>query len=341
MAVEEVKLTSSGASGSADGRNSGDVSVSYSSTYLVKCDSPADDPRTVLNYFRQHSQYPWIGRTYKFGNGFDTTATCRKVSPSYIESSGGIYQVKCDFSDSDDEQGGSGRQDQKDPFSWTPEIEITSATYSAPVAFAKFLGTNFGKSPFMKEGSFLPVTNSALQPLDPTFEEEFSYKVIRFTTNLPEYDDAFYNTYQDTINSSDVTIAIPQMRFRSGVAKHYGRLSITGGSNTTTYGGRTILFYRRTIELAIRGWDRAILDQGTVALLRDGDRRADGTVVSANDLPRGRLSIEEPFKDADDMPTEKLVPLDGSGKRLSEGRAPTLLFWQSLQESDFSQIQWV
>lgn len=339
MAVTEVKLLSTGASGGVEGTDADNLRVSYSSTYQAKCDSQTDSPTTVLHYFRTHSNLPWPGRTYKFGTGFDTNAICFRVNPSLIENSGGIYTVACEFKDRDSEDSSPANIEPPDaPERWNPEIEITSGTISMPVEFATFLGNNGNKSPFMKEGKWLPVTNSALKPFNPTFEEEFSYKIIRFTTNLREYDDAFYNRYQDAINKSEVEINIPRLKFRTYVAKHYGKLNIGASLNFTSSG---VMYWRRTIELLIRGWDRAVLDRATCELYVAGDRRPDGTIVSDSDFARGRISLEIPVKDDDDLTSEGLCNLDGAGKRLKEGQPPVVLGWQAFQEQDFSQIKWV
>jgi hypothetical protein len=340
MAVTEVKLLQTGASGSAEGTDAGQVRVSYTSMYQAKCGSASDDPGTVLDHFRITSSLPWIGRTYRFGNGFDTSAICHRVHPSLIENSDGIYNVTCDFKDRDDpEDKPSGSFEPPDkPETWTPEIEVTNGTISLPVEYATFTSLGGGRHPFMKDGKFMPVTNSALEPLDPTFEEEFTYKIIRFSTNVREWDDSFYGKFQNTINKEYVDIKIPKMKFATAFDKHYGKVAITAASNITSSG---ILYWRRTIELAIRGWDRAILDQGTREVYLAGDTKPDGTIVSDSDFARGRISMEVPIKDDDDLPIDKPRLLDGRGKRLKEGQPPVLLGWTTFEESDFSKIKWI
>jgi hypothetical protein len=345
VAVSEVTLMDTGVSGGVEGTDTGSVRVSYTSTYKAKCDDPSDGPKTVLRYFLLHGEYPWPGRTYKLGNDFDTSAVCRSVHPARIDASGGIYLVKCDFRDREDDQ----QQKEKNPtpslamsenpIDWLPEIHVSHGSFSAPVEYATFVGAlnAAGVSSFLKPGRFLPLTNSAMEPLDPTIEDEFSYKIIRFSKNVKSYDDAFFNKYQDAVNKAEFTINLPKLRFKTTVAKHYGKLRASASLQFTN----GILYYRRELELHIRGWDRAILDQGTRELYVTGDTKPDGTIISASDVPRGRVSVEVPITDDDGLPIDKPRLLDGNGKRLKEGQPPVLLGWQVSHEADFSRIDWV
>lgn len=346
MAVSEIKLLAAGASGSATGTDPSNESVSYSLTYQVKCDNQSDGCVTVMDYFRTHADYPWLGRTFKFGNDFDTDSVCKSVKPSYIENSGGIFLVPCEFSpvDSSDNQqqtqsGVSGKA-TTDPLQWHDEISVSFGTYSAPVESAILMGALNAKtlSPHLKVDRFLPVTNSKLEPLDPSFEEEYAIKTIRITKNVMEYDDDFYNKYHDTINSSEITIDKPEYRFKATIGKHYGRLRVSGDFQITN----GIIYYRRTLEYAIKGWNRPILDQTHVysEILRESDVKRDGTTVSASDLPSGYLQMEVPVKDDDGLSPSRPMLLNGDGKQLKEGEPPVSLVWRSVEEADHSGIDW-
>lgn len=341
MSVSEVKLLATGAGG-VEGTKSDSLRVSYSSMYQAKCDDQTNGPNTVLNFFRLNANYPWPGRTYRFGTDFDTTAFCRSVRPSYIEGSQGIYLVACEFADAEQDnppqsQPTSDGKQSTNPLDWLPEVDVSFGTYSAPVEYATFLQTlNGGASAFLKPGKFCAVTNSALQPLDPTFEEQYSFKTIRFTKNVKEYDDTFYNQYQDAINKAETSINLRKLKFTTTIAKHYGKLNVSASLNFQN----GVLYWRRSIELQVRPWDRAILDQGTNEIYFAGDR-LNGAVVSASDVPAGRVSMEVSIKDYDDMPIDKPVPLDGNGKRAQEGKPPVSLVWRTFHEEDFSKIDWV
>lgn len=342
MAVTEVKTLSAGVSGGAEGTDSGTVRLNYSSTHQVKCDNPEDGPGRVLHYFRTHTSLPWPGRTFRLGNEFDTGAICRSVRPVRVDDSGGIYNVSCDFDDREtDEQ--EQKQDENgkitdNPIDWLPEIEVSSGGYSMPVEHATFLQAlnADGASPHMKPGKFLPVTNSALQPLNPTFEEEYSYKIIRFARNVAAYDDAFWNKYHDAINKSEVTINLRKLKFKTVVAKHHGKLKVGASLNFTN----GVLYYRRTLELQIRAWDRPILDQGTLESYSVGDSLPDQSQVTQNDIPSGRTTMDLTAKDRDDMPLADPFLLDGKGKRLKEGKPPVSLVWRTFHEEDFSKVDW-
>jgi hypothetical protein len=337
MAVSEVKLLQAGAGGSADGSNAGGPPrISYTATYQAKCDDQEDSPATILNHFRRTSSLPWINRTYRFGNDFDTSTVCRSVRPELIEGSGGIFLVPCTFSDT--EQPGS-EQQPADPFRWTPEIEVSYGSFSAPVEHAILVKANnaAGLSKHLKIGTFMPVVNSSGQPLNPTFEEEYSFKIIRFTTNVAAHDDDAWNTYQDAINRSTFTINLPRLRFRTRVGKHRGKLRIVASLG---FAGR-IPYYRRTIELQIRDWNRAILDKGTVESFSVGDTLPDQSQVQQGDIPSGRTTVDLPAKDKDDMPLTEPFLLDGKGKWLSEGKPPVSLIWRTFHEEDFSRIRWI
>lgn len=344
MAVSEVKLLAAGALGGADGADASNEKVAYSLTYQVKCDSQLDGPVTVMNYFRTHAEYPWLGRTFKFGNDFDTSALCRSVRPAYIENSGGIFVVPCEFSSAgSDDNGTGGKTDkgkpEKDPKKWHAEISVSFGTYSAPVESATLIGAlNATKlSPHLKVGSFLPITNSKLEPLDPTFEEEYALKIIRITRNVAGYDDEFYNKYHDTINDADVTIEMPEYDFRATIGKHYGRLRVSTDFQMTDDG---IGYYRQTLEYAIKGWNRAILDQTHVysEILRDGDTKRDGTTIVTADIPAGFLQVEVPIKDDDGLSPSRPMLLNGDGKQLKEGNPPVSLVWQSVPEADHTAL---
>lgn len=345
MSVTEVKLLGAGAGGGVDGRDFSTSTRSYSHKYQVKCDSALDGPNTVLDYFMLNTNLPWPGRVYRFGGTSYTGAGCSRVHVDYVENGGGIFSVSVDFKEFSTEEEQKERQPQdngtldENPFTWAPEIEVSSSSYSTPVEFAYFVGAlnATALSPFLKTGSFLPITNSAQEPLDPTIEDEFSYKVIRFTTNVKSYDDSFYNTYNDSINKEYFEINLPKVGFFTACAKHYGKLKVTASLNFAN-GFR---YWRRTLELHIRGWDRAILDQGTREFYMAGDTKPDGTIISANDLPRRRISMEIPITDDDGLPIDKPRLLDGNGKRLREGAVPVLLGWQTCLEADFKKIQWV
>lgn len=347
MAVSEVILLSTGASGTADGTDPSTVKVSYTSRYKVKCDSQLDSPKTVLSYFRTNAAYPWIGRTYSFGNDSDPFAICRSVKPDLIENSGGYYLVDCQFSDA---SGGDNNQDggttvkgknEKDPFLWHDEISVSFGTYSGPVEMATFMGAQNAASlsPFLKDGAFLPITNSKLEPLDPSFEEEYAIKIIRITKNLRSYDDDFYNKYHDTINSDEVTIDKPEYKFKTTIGKHYGRLRLSGDFQVTSEG---IGYYRQTLEYSVKGWNRPVLDQTHTysEMFREGDTKRDGTTVSVSDIPRNMLQVEIPIKDDDGLSPSRPMLLDGSGKQLQEGKEPVSLVWRSLEEADHSEIEW-
>lgn len=310
-------------------------------------DSQTDSPLKVLNHFRNTASLPWIGRPFSCEGDVDPYSLCKSVKPDYIENSGGYYIVSCEFADrKNDSQNGKETQltpsgkVSDNPLEWNPEIEISPGSYSAPVDAAYFLQANnaAGGNSFLKKGSYLAITNSSLEPQDPSIEEEYGYKIVRFTTNIAEYDDEFFNQYNDTINDADVTIEEKGLKFRMDIGKHYGKITVGASLNFTN----GILYWRRTIELHVRGWNRPILDQGTRQLYTAADAtKPDGTTLSASDFPTGRVSMEFPIVDEDGMPIDKPRLLDGNGKQLKEGKPPVLLVWRTKEESDFSKIDWV
>lgn len=338
MAVSEIKLLGAGAAGSAEATEDGQYRISYTSTYQVKCDDQLDDASVVLQYFRTHPPYPWIGRSYRFGNGFDVSSICKAVRPTYIEGSGGSFLVVCEFADPE-VQPGQGQNQSQDPLTWTPEIEVSYGSYSKPVEYAIFMRATGASSlsEFLKPGIFLPVTNSAQQAVVPTFEEEYAFKVIRFTTNVAEYDDEFWETYNNAINDSNITINIPKLKFRTRIKKHWAKLLVSASLNFAN----NRPYYRRTLELQIKDWNRGLIDKGTVELYKAEEFLPDQTQVQQQDIPDGRKTIERPAKDIEDLGLHDEFPLDGKGKRLKEGSTPVTLYWRTFNEENFSKIMWV
>lgn len=344
-AVTEVKFT--GISASYTGTDPGDVSPTYRATFWVKTNDPLDMPDMVSDHFRATSSLPWIGRKFKLGNGFDGEAVCRAVEPSYIDKSGGCYNVTCRFDPEDAiaEFSGSttgvteGGKTTEDPLLYTTEIELSWNQITEPAYDAKFFGfVPAGiKHPFLKAGNRIAVVNSAMKPFDPTLEVENSIKVIRISQNFNRYDGVNYDRYHGTVNNNNQVIGRPGFGFRQAVLPYRGKMAFYGASLGYENG---VFFWREIKEVHIhpRSWIRQVPDIGHEELLKPGDRLEDGTELSADDFPAERPWEHRVIAGEDGLPNVGPCLLDGKGRRLAPGKPAVFLKYLPEVDDDWTGI---
>jgi hypothetical protein len=347
MSVTEVKTASTGVGGEVSGNDSGSISVTYRSSYWVKCSSAADTQDTVLRYFMQNADYPWPGRPFKFGNDFNTNMFTRTVNANYIENSDGKFRVDCTFQSL---QGGDQQQqgqtpsgnNSTNPLQWHDEIHVSFTQISIPVESAIFKGfTKLGvNNKSFKQGKEMAIMNSACKPFDPTIEDEIDIKVIRMTRNVEAYDDTQLTQYQGAINSDVVTINKPNYKFKTSFGLYHGRIKSLTADFQITNG---IPYYKHGIEIHVYppgkyGWLRLLLDQGFEELYREGDKRPDGQTVSISELPSNRPFEVKTITDEEGLPVTSPVRLDGNGKMLKPEDDPVYLIYQTRKLLPFSSI---
>lgn len=341
MAVAEVKLSSLGASGGFSSGDSNDAAEggSYRSHYRVRCDSAEDAPTTVVTHFKRTGTLPWLGRTFKFGNGFDTASVCRGVEASYIESSGGWFSVECSFgprkNPEDSEQSVDG-QPSRDPFQWHDEIEVSYSPIGIPVEKATFRGFTAGQNKFMRAGKELALTHSNLIPMDPPPETELDIEVIRITKIAKLHDGKGFKKYNGAVNTNRVTIVKREYGFRTVIEPFCGRIRVVGGSFAIQNG---VKFWRQNVEVHINPltWRRFLLDQGTAELYTSGETLPSGISVNAANTPTGFKQV--PIT-SDGEPISSPIRLDGLGKKLHPAQPPVYGIWSTYKEISFAGIRW-
>lgn len=349
MSVTTVTPISAGAGGTASGNDGGTVAMSYNAAFRVTCSSARDTAQTVLKHFRLNADYPWPGRSYKFGDDFDATAIAKTVDAKYIDSSEGKFLVQCTFGPlNGDQQQNQGQTasggNSTDPLKWHDEISVGYTQISVPTEAAIFKGfTKLGvNNPAFTAGKEMALMNSACKPFDPTIEEEVDVKVIRITRNVAAYDDTILDKYQGAINSDVVTINKPKYRFKTSFGIYHGRIKALTADFAVTNG---IPYYKHTVEVHVYpkgryGWLRLILDQGIEELWKPGDVRPDGLTLSDSDFPRNRQFEVKMITDEEGLPITSPVRLDGNGKMLKPEDDPVFSIWQTKKLLPFATIPW-
>ena len=347
MAVSQVILSSEGARGSASGETPGNVVISYSSTYRVKCSDASDAPSTVLNFFSQNAAYPWMGRVFNFGNGFDSSVICKSVNADYIDKSAGKFIVRCEFASLEGQGGGSATQgidptgkNTEDPLKWYDEIDITYANITEAAEKAVFRGFINGKgNAFFREGVERAITNSAGTPFVPPLEREVSIRVIRITTNSRECNLGAFAKFKNTVNSDAFSINKPIYGFRYEVRPNFAKFTDFACSFQID---NKVKYWRETKEVQIhpRGWRRVVLDRGIHRRLAAGDKDDAGNTISDSDVVDGWVPFT-PVKDKDGYPITEPVPFDGNGKPLISPTLPHVYLIYSVDdEIPFGGIKW-
>jgi hypothetical protein len=348
MAVTEVQPSSMGSSGSASGTDSGTVKASYRSTYRVACNSPSDTIDEVLHHFRTTPYLPWMGRKFKFGNGFNASVHCKTIDVDQVEKGDGRFIARCTFESPEAQQQNQGQGanglSTDNPIQFHDEIEVSYQTVSVPVENAKLWGyTPLGVAgeASVKPGYVGPIVNSAGDPADPTLEQEMRIKVLRITKYLPAYDDSFFEAYANAVNNDVFTINKPQYNFRMRVGLYKAKF----GSRSATFGiSGSIKYYRVTGELLITslpfGWFQLVPDRGRNRRQMPGDRNNHGVTISPGDDPVTLTKIKTPILDADDNPILDPVLLNGSGGVHDQKKPPIYFIWQNFDLKPFAPIQW-
>jgi hypothetical protein len=348
MAVTETKLSSQGSSGSASGTDNGTVKASYRSAYRVACSSPADTIDEVLHHFRTTPSLPWMGRKFKFGNGFNASVLCKTIDVDQVENGDGRFIARCTFESPESQQQNQGQGANglatDDPTRFHDEIEVSYQTIAIPVEKAKLWGYDpigTAGSASIKPGYVGPIINSCGDPADPTLEQEMRIKVLRITKYLPAYDDSFFEAYANAVNNDIFTINKPQYNFRMRVGLYKARF----GSRSATFGmAGNIKYYRVTGELLISGlpygWFQLVPDRGRNRDQSPGKKNNHGVTISPGDTSVALKQLNAPILDADGNPILDPVLLDGSGDVHEKKKPPIYFIWQTFDLKPFSPIQW-
>jgi hypothetical protein len=304
-------------SGSAIGGSRARVTTGYTVTYKVETDDALPNPKVVLDYFR--TSVGWIGDGFEFGGLRDSRAKCRSIRPTFIKESNNpnIFHVVVEFE--------SILQPRDDIQEYTTQFSVAqeAATFCGAINANQL-------SPFLKPGKLLPVTNSAGLMHDPQMEEEFDVKVIRITKTVSSFDGNALEAFRGMVNTDEVVIDRPDLKFKEQFGPFYGRLRIVGAD--LIYNEEDLPQWRQTIEIWINpfGWRRNLLDRGTSTTTWPGE---DGTSV-------GDPTTFSREKDDEGYPITDPVLLDGNGKKLDVAqRKAVYLVWATKPEGAFMPLK--
>lgn len=353
MSVTSVALHSQGTSGNVSGSDREAIKASYRSMYRVRCSSAADTIDEVIKHFRTTPSLPYIGRRFKFGNGFNTSVFCKDLQADYVDKSDGQFIVSAKFESLEGNKNNDGGgttidgRSTDNPLLRHHEISVTYQTISVPVEEA----TLYGFAPlginnrFLRKGYKGAVVASNMQPYDPTLEDEARIQVVRITQNIPAYNGDQYAPYQDAINSDRFTISKPQYKFRISVGLYKAKFgSITSDFNVES----GIPYFRQTAEVLITslpyGWLRLVVDRGRNRRMVDGDKNDAGVTLSPGDDQTTRLTERKIFtsaiKDDYGYPVSDPVRLDGNGQPLKQDGKTVHMIWQTKELKPFAGLRW-
>lgn len=188
MSVVEAKLKFGGLSGK-DELNLG--RRHYTQKWLIRTDNPADGKKTVLDY----AGVPQYGTYYKTTTEFDSFAFLRSRDAELDSSDSSLIWVGTFEFDTiaDSGQGNQGNSliPPPQPYDEPVVAEWDSHEEKEPAYFA------YSDA----DESFIPITNSAGDLLDPPPERYRTIQVLRLKKNLADFDFIFWSKYSNAINS--------------------------------------------------------------------------------------------------------------------------------------------
>lgn len=304
---------------SARGNSRNRVTFGHRVTFKVETDDAIPNGKVVVDYFRTSGAQAWIGGGFNVSGVTDAKTKCRSIVPTFIKGSGNpnLFHVDCEF---------------ESVLPTRDDIQIYSTSFSVAQEAAQFAGALNTKklSPFLRPGKHLPVTNSAGAMHEPQMEEEVDVKVVRITKTVAEHDGNALDPYQGLVNSDEVTIDRPDLKFKLTFGPRFGRLRVVG--TDLVWNDSDEPEWRQTCEIWInpRGWRRSLLDQGTHETVWPGEE----------DLSVGDLAELRRLKDDDGYPITQPVPLDGNGKKLDIDKKPAVyLTWITKPEGPFMPLK--
>ncbi len=341
MSVTSCELAWSGATGSISGEaKQRKLSREYDAIYRVITNNARDQAQQIMAYFAQNG--PWIGFPYVYANDYDGDALLHSISPVRDAKSAFVWQVTCHYKtlhDDDDKREDEDGNETDDPLKWRDEIDISFTQLMVPVEKAKYLAGFVGQAAQLRRvGSEGPEVNSAFVPFDPPREKEISIRVVRIVKRKKQWDSGSATAWIGRINERDYTLSKPKYNLRKETwPKHHAKLVSYGGSFHIE---NDVKHWRIEIEIHVNplGWNPEILDRGVCARATFGDPDGRGGTLSSGDLIPGRPEVRR-LVDADEVPIDEPVLLDGDGQPLALGQPPVYLTYQELDEMDFAQLK--
>lgn len=341
MSVISCELSWSGSTGSISGeQKQRRLQREYDAIYRVITNDALDQAQQILAYFAANG--PWIGFPYVYGNDFDGGALLHSIQPVRDSKSAYVWQVTCHYKtlhDDDDKKQDENGDLTDDPLKWRDEIDISHTALMVPVEKAVYLNGFVGQAAQLRRvGSEGPEVNSAFVPFDPPREKEIHIRVVRIVKRKKHWDSGATDAWIGRINERDYTLSKPKYNLRQEVwSKHHAKLVNYGGSFQIE---NDVKHWRIEIEIHVNplGWNPEILDRGVCARATFGDPDGRGDTISSGDLIPGRPEVRR-LVDADEVPIDEPVLLDGDGQPLELGKPPVYLTYRELEELDFAKLK--
>ena len=353
MSVQQVKVMADSHGGKITGDAFSEKGEAVA-TLQVACSTKTDTWRTVSEYLRTHTNYPYLGRSYKIGNTTDSSIYCDSLDIKNIANSDGIpgqpgglsFLVVAGFKAI--EGGGLppvkqldiNGQPTGDPYQWRDEIHTSDYTVQIPAETGRFRGAHDGAGnqvncQTLPLNGITPVMNSALDIFDPPAEREVAVTVLRITKTVGTVFPHLYEPYKGAVNNDDVIINKGFYGFLYRFAAYQGKIKSLNNDFNIANG---IPYWRQTIEVHVNplGWHWHIPDRGKNQLGR-AEVVLDGITISNSDVgPAG--FFKKRTLDVRGNPVEGL--LNGNGLLLKKGEQPVYLEYQFDNEIPFAGINW-
>jgi hypothetical protein len=293
----------------------------YVTVYHVTTNDQNDGPQIVVDA----DGLPVIGNQYTgVGNDEDLNAYCVSLTPTRVPGSLYLWRVVAKWTTIPGPGlGGEGSASRKikvnkdldeptdDPIEFHDEMEVSSASYTAPVEKAKYIdGFHSNVENFRAPNSLGPVINSALAVYDPPIEKDDTRMVVRVTRNLRIFPWNDAKKYRDAVNSDTFTINRVAANhtfqpFTCKITSIQGTFQITNG----------VPNWKVTYEFQVKEetWRYEVVDRGVVAGAREGDPNGRGGTISASDIVTGVPQVRR-MTDPSGLPITEPVLLDGNGQ---------------------------
>ena len=329
MAVIAAKLLRAG---SLEGSQTRDDARRYAAVYRITVSSPYDDARVIIDHFADNPVLPWFGDHWDVGNGVDTGAFVREISPRRMDQSRVDWQVTVEFATPDavDEDGNF----TDDPLEFACVVAGTMAQFSHPVERANFKSGFVGSAAayWPANTSIIPI-NSAGVPFNPPLEEDMGRQVLRFERNFATVN---YDFAENGIVNSEALVVAHRGFFKT--------VHALGGKVNNWAAGirheRSIFYWHVGCEMHVKGlnednptWRRRIIDRGLSGRADAGDPDGRGGTISAGDILPG-MPVVRPVTDFSGLAMREPILLNGDGQPLTSGATAVQLEYQTLPEVD-------
>lgn len=343
MGVVSVDLHWNGSSGS----RSNDGKREYMAVYKVVTDNVRDQTATICDYFQNAGNLPRLNSFYQYGNDYDQSVTCKRISPRRDAKSSYQWEVvlnyetptgdKKDDDPPDRQQKDADGKLTNDPSKWLEKWDFGFTQISVPVEKATYRSGLVGASGVaMAGGTETPVVNSAFEPFVPPPEKEIDLLTIRRQFYKSTFAEATAAKYQNKVNSNPLIILNGKLGY-SFLADAYQLRCKSIGAYLEWINGAPWWYWQMEFLKHPYGWRSQIVDRGLNRRAVTGYITGRGTSFEAGNFVNGRARLV-PILDADGNAIRNPVLLNGTGEPLITSDvvpAPVYLTYSIYDEVNF------